>query len=225
MRLENLCKRSGLISRVPIGHWKFTNLEMGLIGIRCKIEEIVVEIKNRTLYMIKRKNEDKDVELKDFIAPFHRLFRVTLLKSGEEYAIDLTGSQFGHGAFLSSWSEYRDQRVKRVIEVRDLGTSWEVLISGLSKPNFAYLKLHADCLNSHIEKWSKDNQMSLGALLKLPEVEYETGRRALLKEVAEGMGRNIELFYKENPPRSLYWNELSLEEKGKKHERREDSAW
>ena len=140
----------------------------------------MIEIKGRKLYILQKK--DRAIEIKDYIAPFHRVLRITLLSSGEVYAVDLAGAQFGHGGSISTWKQYVQSCVKRIIEVSPRGETKVWLQRELSEDDFYWKETHANNVSNFVDLDCRVNKLSMDALLRLPDAEYDDKRQGLLRK-------------------------------------------
>ena len=123
----------------------------------------------------------------------HSIIRVTM-KTGEKYVIDLTGAQYGWYETIIPWHTYEKNRVQPIREVQRFGYTRKFCeeraakSGGLAKWNHDADKSFTKALNDIVEGWQAGN-MSLSAMLKLPEAELEKKRTSFLETVKEGMQR------------------------------------
>lgn len=78
------------------------------IGLYTKIDEVNMELQEtpRRIYLV---DEHGNLDTTEY---GHTLLRVSL-KSGESYAFDLTGAQFGYYETITPWSLYEQSRAKK----------------------------------------------------------------------------------------------------------------
>jgi len=114
----------------------------------------------------------------------HEILRVTLL-SGEIFAVDISGAQYGYYDSVIPWAEYEQRRVSQIVHVGPAPESHqhiEVNDYSSAKIGSVLLKLHQpkekgrgtykdhmEVINLKILEWQSGEKLSLQALWKLPE--------------------------------------------------------
>lgn len=122
--------------------------------------------------------------------PPHEVLQVTL-RSGEKFALDITGAQFGHYAPVLEWSQYSTERIESIESnekslpsygTLDLhnATRWKILMQ--EKKNNAYFlgqkgkPIYASVLtemNHLLLIWQDLGKTSIKDLLLLPQEKFE----------------------------------------------------
>ena len=121
----------------------------------------------------------------------HKLLRVTLT-SHDQYAVDLTGAQYGHHEECLPWPDYVTARVDQIIEVQPLGATKTWLAKKaleLPYPSSLVESLgisFLDELRLCIRFW-EGRGGSVSALLALPEQQYEAKKVSFLEFVMTSM--------------------------------------
>ncbi|TVY91988.1 hypothetical protein LAWI1_G002664 [Lachnellula willkommii] len=110
------------------------------------------------------------------------------LRSGELFAVDLSGAQFGHHDPVTSWNEYEKTRVREVLDVDAAPSPDKILqvddysfqkmaffVRKVTQPHEAR-RIHLDVLESmnlHFLEWQADEHLSLASLWSLGEKEFQ----------------------------------------------------
>ncbi|CZR56510.1 uncharacterized protein PAC_06399 [Phialocephala subalpina] len=127
----------------------------------------------------------------------HEILRVEL-RSGEHFAVDITGDQYGYvDQPVTEWNAYRHSRVKEIflslpapeplgiVEVTNYSQQAMTTLAGKLLTDSNGLvnldMLQTMCL--HILEWQADGGMSMEHFWKLPEEEFLTRRNDLLSYV------------------------------------------
>lgn len=76
----------------------------------------------------------------------HVIYKVTL-HSGEQYALDLTGAQYGWAEFILPWDVYEASRIHSIKEAVRFGQNQKEFRGGLSKPCGRLLDFHNGLLD------------------------------------------------------------------------------
>lgn len=107
-----------------------------------------------------------------------------VLENGETYALDIAGAQFGYFDPVLPWSQYLESQVKTVKKIVSYGHSRLKGSRKCHKPGAEgqVASAHAFVIlvmERAIDQWVSEN-MTLQAMLKLPEAGYEQKRSELL---------------------------------------------
>ena len=105
--------------------------------------------------------------------------------NGEEYVVDITGAQYGHYEPVVSWKEYLATRAASVSRIDAFGTACQTTKGRCAKKAWEgkITRLHWSAtiaMDQAVEKWVQDNDLTLAAMLKLPEAQYLSKRADML---------------------------------------------
>ena len=78
-------------------------------------------------------------------------------------------------------------RADKILEVDKLGSTKTWYDNQIDAKHLDWNRNNTECFKSNLETWYDKYNLTLNALLKLPEEEYETKKETLLKQVEEGM--------------------------------------
>ncbi|KAL8790167.1 MAG: hypothetical protein Q9195_006494 [Heterodermia aff. obscurata] len=167
---------------------KFGPLLTGrLKGTLLSIEEITVIPKNLNLEIGLWQKEINNLPVlrKDEI--HHTILRLTLTNQ-EQYAVDLTGAQYGHHEECLPWQDYVSARVERIIEVQPFGATKAWLAEAVLKQHYPHSLVQSlmisffDELGLCVKFWEAQGG-SVEALLALPEEQWLAKRVAFLEAI------------------------------------------
>lgn len=121
----------------------------------------------------------------------HTILRVTLNNS-EQYAIDLTGAQYGHQHECLNWQDYIAARVEKIVQVDAFGIAKRWLADNAQERGYPWNRVQE--LNNYFVKevqlllglWTRQGG-SIDALLASQDKEYEEKKDALIRRVKGGM--------------------------------------
>lgn len=153
-----------------------------LIGICSNIHELDLRPKNiklRAVYV------GFDGKTKNATRLRHSIVLATT-KSGEVYALDVTGSQHGYDESVVPWEQYVTSRVWKILRCREFGEARQEILSNLGKsdrvmPDWLLIFKKA-CLASFelsLQQWQNENA-TLSAILRLPEDAFLKSRTEFL---------------------------------------------
>lgn len=140
------------------------------VGLCKEISDVVVSTKNHRRSFI---NVDIRAAL-DNTKYGHEIIQVTL-KSGEKYALDIAGAQYGQFNAVIPWDLYVRFHVKNVLRRHDFGSTHRRMTSPMYcdgntdiqlKKNFN--KLLSESMNAKIKEWQYSG-VTLPAMLRPPE--------------------------------------------------------
>lgn len=141
-------------------------------------------IKNRVrpIYLV-----DTDHKFCQLQGPHHVL--KAQLKSGESYAIDITGAQFGWDDVVMPWSEYFSKHCQKIKTSEPLGgrrsyyegvmKRSEILPKGLRSMVIWTHKM-GEVFAEIVHEWFEDYDTKVSGLLSLPDEEYTRRASAFL---------------------------------------------
>lgn len=152
----------------------------------------------------------------DYLDSDHRILRVTL-PTGEVFAIDFTGAQYGWKETLYSWDTYVKYRVHNVQSVGQLGWGREALDAMLSTfapdgPERAILtvrKAAMQGLKTQVDALLASQETGGRKVRPWPDSAFTTAREKLVTE-AKAYLHGILRGLKENGIGRLYYNRLYL---------------
>jgi hypothetical protein len=135
----------------------------------------------------------------------HEILKVTL-RSGEKFAIDISGAQYGYDDCVVQWKEYEQLRIFRIwstdpppqhggiLQLRDYSLEKMIYFmqkAGSLKPGGRNLSWDIlETMNLHILEWQADENLSINDLWKLPENQFLV-KRADLVDYLEWMFRAV----------------------------------
>ncbi|KAI9737478.1 MAG: hypothetical protein M1834_009633 [Cirrosporium novae-zelandiae] len=162
--------------------------------LKVLLEEYEFEFKNKALQI---KATDSIGRVHDYDRCVHVVLKV-LLKNGEEYALDLTGAQYGYFETVIPFNEYKQSRV-------GTGVIRENMVFGARKRIYTDVKKtcisngnditllltyekFAAAFNQAVRDWQKDNNLELSDMLKLPEEGFVEMQEHFLSDVKKRLG-------------------------------------
>lgn len=121
----------------------------------------------------------------------HLFFRVTLKHSGEVYALDLSGAQYGYYDPVAPFETYLEERARAIVapEHRYLGRTRDALMERSSEPGsigsaillnhsvYPYLKLE-------LSNWEKESRIPVHRTLTYSKEKFTLERQKLLRRLA-----------------------------------------
>lgn len=148
---------------------------------------MTVWVKNARFRMRQVHNE-RVVDMTDYK---HSFLRVTT-KTGEMYALDMTGAQFGWTESVLPWNIFASTRISVIDEIEAFGFSKPYLKEKCLSLGEARTYIHAmdktfeDAFTGCICGWQKAN-VALPALLQLPQERFDEQQQALLEHMDHAM--------------------------------------
>ncbi|KAF2234180.1 hypothetical protein EV356DRAFT_515613 [Viridothelium virens] len=161
-----------------------------LRGIATTVDELDCKLENTRREVKYYSVEDKSAAA-DFV---HQVFRV-ILKSGEQYIIDLTGHQFGFHETVLPVSDYLSSRVRKLVGKNPVGSAKlkQVRLVKYFKPETTHeLALPLDChyalaMDRALLKWETVADQKLDRIIDLPEEQYLEKRTEFLEYLRVGL--------------------------------------
>ena len=129
------------------------------------------------------------------------------LRSGESYALDFTGAQYGYYEPVVPWDLYEDTRVECLKTFQEFGYEEGILLSDqhcAEKSDYEDVKrldrVFAMLLNEALDIWQKQN-LSFPALLKLPDDTFQHRQSEFIGFLERYLptGKQVEKWYKSLP--------------------------
>ncbi len=158
-----------------------------LTDISSEITEFAIKCKNS-----KRELVPVDVNGKENPIYFtHRFFRVTLKHSGDVYALDLSGAQYGYYDPVAPFETYLKNRARAIVvpEYRYLGRNRDAPVEHFSEPGsipstilmnlLIYPYLLLELLN-----WEKESKIPVHRILTYSQEQFILERQKLLGRLA-----------------------------------------
>ena len=160
------------------------------------IEEVTVRPKNSKIEILLSKVKPGGMKVVEKSGWNHTILRVTL-KSGERYAIDLTGAQYGYQEDCMPWDDYFATRVEAIVDIKPHGHAKDRLANEARSKGFPLSLLQglgayfANDLRLSIVMWEKSGG-DTKVLLTLPEKEFKAKKEDLLGLVKRLMKQSRE---------------------------------
>ncbi|KAK4692435.1 hypothetical protein P7C71_g4767, partial [Lecanoromycetidae sp. Uapishka_2] len=117
----------------------------------------------------------------------HTVIRATL-KNGEKYIMDMTGAQYRWPETITPWEQYQDVKIASIKQILPFGGTAAFCKKRAEDMAGHRLWVHqvdnsfAEALGQLLNIWQKMN-LSLGAMLNLPDSDFRAKRMALLGSV------------------------------------------
>jgi hypothetical protein len=172
-----------------------------LLGVHSKIREINALVKNadRPTCLIpgdggKRNNMWRG----------HTVLRVTT-KAGEDFAIDITGAQYGWQDTFAIWDVYQNRRIRTVVSEYHFprkyssdpfSKRWD------SKYQKTFEKVHEKTIRAfdlRWELWLRKEGLTAKDFLELSEENFGVKKRELLDDLRSGFAKSIKLISQTHP--------------------------
>lgn len=118
----------------------------------------------------------------------HEILKVTL-RSGEAFALGISGAQYGYHDPMTPWCEYNENRIDAVLDLRLSGDSSNLIdvddytltkmlslfkkIAGKHAPGRSLSGDAIAAINLHLLEWQADERLSLKDMWKLPEAKFQ----------------------------------------------------
>ncbi|KAL9098419.1 MAG: hypothetical protein Q9163_005916 [Psora crenata] len=178
--LVNLTCRSALI-------YLHCLLMMMLRGEVARIDELYLSPKNNRRHIVTQclsGNQDSNTAYR------HSIVKITL-KSGDQYALDVSGAQYGYPNPLTPWGRYFETRVEYIEATKSLGHH-KRFHRYLERPEQGCEGIKtcneeiAGVINSAIEKWQSENT-KLKDMLRLQEEAFRHKREEFFASVEKSI--------------------------------------
>lgn len=114
------------------------------------------------------------------------------LKDGHQYAVDVTGAQFGWFDPVLAWEEYLEKRAESVERIMAFGNALVLMNTrcwreGWMGKLMRLNRVATQAMDTAIEEWTETNGLSLAAMLRLPEAQYLKKRTEMLDTIEEAL--------------------------------------
>jgi hypothetical protein len=126
----------------------------------------------------------------------HNLLRIKHIKSKSQWAIDVTGGQFGIFEPFWKWEDYVTRFVEtaRPMLIYPLGTNKEVLeelgkLEGTPSMKFGVIQDFAKVMNESSSSFEKSQNTELAALLQISEDDYVQQKKILLQGIVGAISK------------------------------------
>ncbi|KAF2845061.1 hypothetical protein T440DRAFT_502704 [Plenodomus tracheiphilus IPT5] len=155
--------------------WMHNTLAGLLQGLKIQIEEI-----NVSMYNIPRKTitvHPNGFQHSNWPGYSHDLLRITSKATGTQWAIDISGGQYGITAVFWPWKQFNLLHVKDVEKIYPFGThkqqkALEGKVWGSSVLVCGVVGEVAADMDSVVKDWETDHKTKLSDLVRLPERQY-----------------------------------------------------
>lgn len=152
--------------------------------LKVKIEEVSVKFQSvprKTIVVCVNGYEQSN-----FPAYNHEILRVSSVKSGKKWAIDLAGGQYGLCQPCWKWEEYEKSYVERVVKVHKLGANQKYInacsqVEGIPSLTYGPAQGVASHLNAAFDKWIESLPAELPKILILDDEKFKYHQDCLLK--------------------------------------------
>ena len=121
----------------------------------------------------------------------HAVIKLTL-NNGEQYALDISGAQFGYRTPLIPWTQYFDSRVDSVTQTKHLGDHRrrsKFLVKPDEEGNGGVKACNeevAEVINTAIEEWQKKD-IKLKDMLRLQDSAFTSKQEEFLRSIEESI--------------------------------------
>ncbi|KAI6716622.1 hypothetical protein JHW43_000881 [Diplocarpon mali] len=158
-----------------------------LKGIIAKTEHLDVRTKNNKRHVQMLPRGISNIQTTDHV--LHEMLKVTL-RSGEAFAFDIAGAQYGYPEPITPWKQYKEGRILNIVNTLSSPKSANLVdVEEYSLEKMAHLhrKMLSDeehgmhmsgdtiaTMAFHLVEWQMDEKMSLKDMWKLPEEKFHT---------------------------------------------------
>jgi hypothetical protein len=169
--------------------------------VHSKIREINVLVKNadRPTCLI-----PSDGKKRNNMWRGHTLLRVTT-KAGEDFAIDITGAQFGWQDTFAKWDVYQNRRIRTVGSAYDFPRKYSAGPFG-TRWNLKYQKAVETVYEKTLrafdlrwELWFRKEGLTAKDFLNFPEEKFSVKKQELLDDLRSRFVKSIKLISQTHP--------------------------
>ncbi|KAK6585058.1 hypothetical protein PZA11_001785 [Diplocarpon coronariae] len=170
-------------------HWDIEAVErIGqdlVLRIIAKTEHLDVRTKNNKRHVQMLPRGISNIQTTDHV--LHEMLKVTL-RSGEAFAFDIAGAQYGYPEPITPWKQYKEGRILNIVNTISSPKSANLVdVEEYSLEKMAHLhrKMLSDeehgmhmsgdtiaTMAFHLVEWQMDEKMSLKDMWKLPEEKF-----------------------------------------------------
>ncbi|KAI6711359.1 hypothetical protein JHW43_006131 [Diplocarpon mali] len=167
----------------PSVAWMYDTMVYLTARLRVGVEEHCFEHQSSALVSV------YGAEL-DTKQPSHVVTKITIAQSQEEYALDLTGAQYGYREPVMPWSAYITSKIAKFVSRSPPG---EVRVGFLRLMHFCkhpVLTINyelSSCILPSVIRWELERGLAIGEMLLLPQDKYERRQLELVDFVDEGL--------------------------------------
>jgi hypothetical protein len=181
---------AGLLGGKPPGD-QFSTESLPSLDLVTRSEHIIFKTKNdkRRIRCYSLSTSQADID-QDNGGITHEMWKLTL-RSGEEFAVDISCAQYGYSEPVMEWNEYANLRIfsrrfgsgaptRNALNILDVDEySLEKVFFFLNKMGQGKDRKRAqamdtlEAMNIIMLEWQTDEKMSIRALLKLPEKGFQ----------------------------------------------------
>ena len=171
-----------------------------IAGLCETIEEVRVKVKNADRPVCHIQSDDVH---KVIVAGLHSVLRVSL-KTGEQYAIDITAAQYGWARNSQPWKQFAHRYIFEQCSTNKLGYTVEEINEQMTKWGTKDFRTKKKCaalaafqgLHLRVQDWMRKNDLNPVELLKLPAQEFESKVVDLIKTTKTGFASSVALLRK-----------------------------
>ena len=134
----------------------------------------------------------------------HTVLRVTT-KAGEDFAIDITGAQFGWQDTFAKWGVYQNCRIRTVVSEYDFPRKYSEGVFG-KRWDLKYRKTVETvyektirAFNLRWELWLQREGLTAKDFLNFSEENFSVKKRELLDDLRSGFAKSIKLISQTHP--------------------------
>ena len=145
----------------------------------------------------------------------HTVLRVTT-KAGEDFAIDITGAQYGWQDTFAKWDVYENCRTRAVVGEYDFPRKYSAdpfSIRWDPKYRRTFETVYEKALrafNLRWELWLRKEGLTAKGFLNLSEENFSVKKRELLDDLRSGFAKSIKLISQTHPVFIDSSNELGI---------------
>lgn len=126
----------------------------------------------------------------------HLILRVSL-KGGNDYAVDISGAQYGFHEPILPWTEYASQRIQRIRVTHPLGKQksviddWRHFGDAGTMAALQNGKAVGDEMDKVLDGWLRSEDAKLAVIMRLGTQAYEAKSSQVLEALDDGMAKFV----------------------------------
>jgi hypothetical protein len=140
----------------------------------------------------------------------HQILKITMNSTGEEYVLDLSGSQYGWHDPIIAWGEFVQSRLRAMCHpgIQSFGTRREKFLSKRTgKDQEAIIAKINGTLSPELmrltQDWEKKQNLTVEKTLRLNDEELKEIRKSLLNHIRLGLVDCLKNLENQIPDREL----------------------
>ena len=123
---------------------------------------------------------------------FHEVFRITSLRNKKQWAIDISGAQYGITQAFWDWEGYAKEYTVKVQAADAFGSNVALIrkLRGIpGNPSMCYgvIEVVAEHMNQLFKNWAKDRSINLSSLLTMSDDDFRQTKDELLQFVNDAV--------------------------------------